>query len=94
MMSPTSDYTRGRPAQWFIYVGVSDVDAYVARVGLLGGTLIEGPTDVPGVGRVCMIADPTGGAAILLMEPLAGSAPVARDASEGVSAVDGASTVP
>jgi predicted enzyme related to lactoylglutathione lyase len=69
MMNPTIDYTRERPAQWFAYVAVADIDGCAARVGQLGGTLIEGPTEIPGVGRVCMLADPTGGGAIRLMQP-------------------------
>jgi len=69
MMNPTSDYGRGRPAQWFTYIAVGDINKQAARVEELGGTLIEGPTDIPGVGRVCMLTDPTGGAVIRLMEP-------------------------
>lgn len=38
------------------------------RVEGLGGKIIEPPGDVPGVGRVCMVADPTG-AVVLLMKP-------------------------
>lgn len=69
MMNPTIDYTRSRPAQWFAYIAVDDIDACAARVEQLGGSLIEPPTDIPGVGRVCMLADPTGAAVVRLMQP-------------------------
>jgi predicted enzyme related to lactoylglutathione lyase len=71
MMNPTIDYTRQRPAQWFAYIAVDDVEACADRVQELGGTLIEPPTDIPGVGRVCMLTDPTGAAVVRLMEAAA-----------------------
>ncbi|WIM09559.1 VOC family protein [Enhydrobacter sp.] len=70
MMNPTIDYTRARSPSWYAYVAVDDVDMCAARVTQLGGTIIEPPHDVPGVGRVCLIADPTG-APITMMTPLA-----------------------
>ena len=69
MMKPTIEYTRSRPPSWYTYVSVDDVNACAARVAQLGGTVIEPPHDVPGVGRVCLIADPMG-APITLMTPL------------------------
>jgi len=68
MMNPTVDYTRNRSPAWYCYVAVDDVDACASRVTQLGGTLIVPPHDVAGVGRVCMLADPTG-AAVRLMTP-------------------------
>ena len=70
MMSPTTDATRARGPAWNAYVAVDDVDECAARVEGLGGTLVVPPHDVPDVGRVCMIADPTG-ATLLLMTPVA-----------------------
>ena len=69
MMNPTIDYTRFRPPCWYAYIAVADVDACASRVTQLGGKIIEPPGDVPGVGRVCMIADPTG-ATLRLMTPI------------------------
>ncbi len=68
MMNPTIEYTRSRPPAWYNYIAVEDVDACAARVEQLGGRLIVAPEDVPGVGRVCMLADPTG-ATVRLMKP-------------------------
>lgn len=48
-----------RPA-WIGYVGVDDVDASAADVQAAGGTILMPPTDIPGVGRFAMIADPQG----------------------------------
>lgn len=45
---------------WLGYVGVSDVDAIVADVVRDGGAERMPPTDIPGVGRFAMLADPQG----------------------------------
>ena len=68
MMNPTTDYSRSRPPCWNAYIAVQDVDACASRATELGGKIIEPPSDIPGVGRVCMLEDPSG-AVVLLMEP-------------------------
>lgn len=60
MMNPTLDYTREHGARWYAYVAVDDVDECARRTPELGGRVIEPPHDVPGVGRVCLVADPMG----------------------------------
>jgi predicted enzyme related to lactoylglutathione lyase len=50
------------------YVTVDDVDAAAAKVKSLGGTVLQEPFDLEGVGRICMIADP-GGARLGLITP-------------------------
>ncbi len=45
---------------WGIYVTVSDVDATAKKVGELGGKILFPPTDIPNVGRFCVIQDPQG----------------------------------
>ena len=74
MMNPTTDFSRSRGPAWNAYIAVDDVDICASRVAHLGGRLIVPPHDVPEVGRVCMLADPTG-AVILLMTPVAVPAP-------------------
>ncbi len=69
MMNPTTDYSRRRPSWWEPLIAVTDVDAYASRVAELGGTVIEPPRDVPGIGRACLIADPMG-APVCLMTPV------------------------
>ncbi|WP_239292705.1 VOC family protein [Candidatus Nitrotoga sp. 1052] len=68
MTNPTTDYSRSRLSWWQAFIAVADVDACAAHVSELGGAIIESPHYVPGVGRVCMIADPTG-AVIQLITP-------------------------
>jgi predicted enzyme related to lactoylglutathione lyase len=48
------------PAHWMAYVAVDDVDARAARVEGLGGKVCVPPTDIPNVGRFCVITDPSG----------------------------------
>lgn len=50
----------GVPPHWSVYVAVADVDATVAKVLALGGTVVVPAMDVPGVGRMCLLQDPQG----------------------------------
>ena len=45
---------------WLGYIGVDDVDAAAAKVGELGGSVLMGPQDIPGVGRFALVSDPQG----------------------------------
>ncbi len=69
MMNPTINYTKKLVSRWYAYVAVEDIDASIAKARELGGTIIAGPDDIPGVGRVCLLADPVG-SLIRLMQPL------------------------
>jgi uncharacterized protein len=46
--------------RWGIYVTVTDVDETAKRVPELGGRVLVPPTDIPRVGRFCVIQDPQG----------------------------------
>ncbi|MBK8467059.1 MAG: VOC family protein [Chloracidobacterium sp.] len=48
------------PPHFMTYVGVDDVDENAKLAVELGATIINGPLDVPNVGRMCIIQDPTG----------------------------------
>ncbi len=48
------------PCAWMVYVGADDADASAARAKELGGSVLGGPIDIPGVGRMYVIADPQG----------------------------------
>lgn len=51
----------GAPASyWFGFIEVDDVDARVAKAAALGATVIRAPHDVPNVGRLAVLSDPTG----------------------------------
>ncbi len=60
----------GVPPHWMSYVCVDDVDAACTRATEAGGAVRVPPMDIPGVGRFCWIADPTG-AVLALMTPAA-----------------------
>lgn len=51
---------KGTPPHWTSYLSVKDIDAAVARVKAEGGKVLEAVKDVPTVGRMVKIADPTG----------------------------------
>ena len=50
----------GIPNHWFAYLAVDDVDARVAKATTAGAKLLRPIFDVPGVGRIAIIQDPTG----------------------------------
>ncbi len=50
----------GMPPQWGAYVTVTDVDDLSRRVEEIGGKLVVPLTDIPEVGRFCVIQDPQG----------------------------------
>ena len=52
----------GSMPHWFSFVEVDDVDARVATAVKLGAQIIRPAEDVPRVGRVAIIRDPTGAA--------------------------------
>lgn len=69
---------------WMGYVGADDVDATVERAQGLGGTVLMPPWDVPGVGRLAMIADPHGNALYLMApEPPEGDPDTESDVFSG-----------
>jgi uncharacterized protein len=56
----TPPEAQGMPPMWGVYVTVDDVDATAKTVETLGGKIIVPPTDIPDVGRFCVIQDPQG----------------------------------
>jgi predicted enzyme related to lactoylglutathione lyase len=62
---------------WSMYVRTDDADATVARAAELGAAVISEGLDIPGAGRMAVLADPQGGV-VLLWQPreLAGAAVV------------------
>ncbi len=49
----------GRPAFWLAYFGVEDLDAALASLQQLGGTLHAGPIDIQ-IAKIAIVADPQG----------------------------------
>jgi predicted enzyme related to lactoylglutathione lyase len=60
MRIPADASRSGMRPGWLGYVGVDDVDAAVAEIVSAGGAQLMPPTDIPGVGRLAMVADPQG----------------------------------
>ncbi len=58
----------GIPPNWFSYIAVDDVDARAEAAKQNGGELMRDLFDIPGVGRIAILSDPTG-AAIGLITP-------------------------
>ena len=52
----------GIPPYWSVYFQVAECYATIAKAKTLGGKVHFGPKDIPGVGRLAMIADPQGAA--------------------------------
>lgn len=57
------------PAHLMIYVAVDDVDAAAAKAETLGASTLRPPMDIPNVGRMAVLRDPTG-AAFSIFTPL------------------------
>jgi predicted enzyme related to lactoylglutathione lyase len=54
---------------WLGYVHVDDVDASANSIKAAGGSVQMAPSDIPGVGRIAMVADPQG-APFYIMKPI------------------------
>jgi uncharacterized protein len=50
----------GAPPTWGIYITVDDVDASARKAVHLGAKTVVQPTNIPGVGRFAVLADPGG----------------------------------
>jgi uncharacterized protein len=48
------------PSHWLTYFGTRDVDGTVAMAASLGGKTMVPATDIPGMGRFAVLADPQG----------------------------------
>lgn len=68
MMNPTADAPR-KDSYWHFYIAVDDVDKCAKEAIKYGGKVMVAPHDVPDVGRICVVADPTG-AIVHLMQPI------------------------
>lgn len=65
MMNPMPDTPR-HESHWHAYIAVVDVDECARQAVLLGGSLVVQPHEVLDVGRICVVADPTGALAHLM----------------------------
>jgi predicted enzyme related to lactoylglutathione lyase len=58
MSLPPEARKMGAEPRWLGYVGVTDVDAVADRIKHRGGTVHVPPTDMPGISRFSIVADP------------------------------------
>jgi predicted enzyme related to lactoylglutathione lyase len=69
LRAATPDPRTGKPSpRWLSYARVSSADASAGKAASLGGKVLAAPFDVPGVGRMAVIEDPTG-ACFAVWEP-------------------------
>jgi predicted enzyme related to lactoylglutathione lyase len=74
MLPVPADDESMRPG-WLGYVGVRDVDQAAADVVNAGGQQHVPPTDIPGVGRFALLADPQGVAFYVMRGAMDGTSP-------------------
>ena len=65
MPIPDDAKAMGATPSWMGYIGVDDVDGYAKKVKAAGGVIHREPTDIPGIGRFAVAADPHGAGFIL-----------------------------
>ena len=68
MMNPTKD-TPEKGSYWHSYIAVDNIDDYAKQAEELGGKVLVPVHEVPDVGRICAVSDPTG-AVVHLMQPV------------------------
>jgi uncharacterized protein len=65
---PEDAKVMGTPPSWIGYITVDDVDAHIPKITEAGGKLLRPATDIPGMLRFAVVADP-GGAAFIVFTP-------------------------
>jgi uncharacterized protein len=60
MKLPDGTAETGVRTGWLGYIGVDDVDSAIADIEAAGGTVQMPAMELPGVGRIAMVADPQG----------------------------------
>ena len=62
---PVPEEDKGMSPMWMGYIGVDNVDEFAKKVKAAGGAIHREPTDIPGIGRFAVAADPHGAGFIL-----------------------------
>ena len=65
MAIPADAKAMGAKPSWMGYVWVESVDAALPKLMAAGGKVFKAPSDIPGVGRFAVVADPYGGTFML-----------------------------
>jgi uncharacterized protein len=73
---PEDAKAMGAPNSWIGYIHVDDVDAFIPKIIAAGGKLYKPATDVPGMLRFAVMADPGGAAFVVFTANPAMPSPV------------------
>lgn len=74
MKLPDAAKQMGAPPHWLMYVGTPNVDDTAVRIAQLGGRVVKQPADIPNVGRLAIVQDPSGATfAIFTPKPAPGA---------------------
>ena len=60
MMPMDDNWPEGVPSHWATYIAVENADETVEKITANGGSVRFPAFDAPGVGRMAMVADPSG----------------------------------
>lgn len=60
IMDMTDLVPPGVPPHWFSYICVDDIARRVTLLEASGGSVVRAPFEIPGVGRIAIVADATG----------------------------------
>ena len=88
MIQMDENFPPEMPSNWLVYFGVEDADEAVAKAQAAGGSVHVEPTDIPGMGRFAVLADPHG-AVVRDHRPRARGARARRAAGGGDRRVSG-----
>jgi uncharacterized protein len=83
MAVPADACAAGARPCWSGYIAVDDVDAVTSQVAQAGGSIHKPPSDIPGVGRFSIVADPDGAMFILFKPNSAGNGSTAAPGTAG-----------
>ncbi len=78
LMEMKGEQFEGVPPHWMSYVYAEDIDATAAKAKELGGQVMNGPFDIPGVGRMAVLQDPAGTVFCIYRGDEAGGGPLAE----------------
>ncbi len=74
----------GAPPCWTGYIWVEDVDAALPELEKAGGSLKNGPMDIPGIGRFAVVADPYGAMFTIFRDASSNPNPAPAPDTEGM----------
>lgn len=57
------------PNHWMVYFATADIEATIRAVNEHGGSVVQKPFEVPGVGTMAVVHDPAGGSFSLMQHP-------------------------